>query len=424
MNDVHERSRLINFPLIAAGFVFLANPYIDMLDIFPDFIGCLLIFFGISALAKLDDRLALASKKLIYLAILSFARLAAFVLSITSDSTMILTLTFAFGVAEIILILVFLTDFFGGIEYLLQRYDGYDALSKLSNIKFLSVVFFIAKITLCVLPNTVAILEVEAIVNISASTVFMDIVAFKPYAVMLFFIITLIIGIWWYSEIFKYFNAIKKDKKFISEINGIYEKEITSDKAVSVVSSMRRSFILTAVGLVFLLDIMIEKISVLPDIIATLLIWAGAVTLKKQKRIELTAPAVLAFLCQIIYAVCVKRYAYIEITRLADFPVKNAVILAAVGALYSIACFFFLSEVFNVLCEFAARRKAAAFSLRLKKLLVVYAFYLILTVIGITLPTVYITLILPRIIVMVIFIIMTIKQYYITYDEYTAELQQ
>ena len=67
--------KLFGFAYVIAGFVFLANPYIDMLDILPDFIGYLLILAGISRMAKLDDRLTLAAQKLTYLAVLSVLRL-------------------------------------------------------------------------------------------------------------------------------------------------------------------------------------------------------------------------------------------------------------------------------------------------------------------------------------------------------------
>ncbi|NCA68124.1 MAG: hypothetical protein EOM87_08700 [Clostridia bacterium] len=346
----------------------------------------------------------------------------AFVLSISSVSTMTLTLTFSFGVAEIILMLVFFTDFFAGIEYLLQRHGGYEALSKLSNIKFLSVMFYLAKIILCVLPNLVALLEVEALVNISASALYMEIVGFKKYAVMLFFVITFIVGIWWYNDIRKYFSAIKKDTKFINDINMVYENKSILDKNISVVTLMRKSFILTAIGLIFLIEIPVEKISILPDIIATLLIWSGAAVLKKQKKTSLTLPAIFALICQIGYTVCFKMFGYTGISDLNKFPLKNALILAAVSAIYASACFFFISKAFDCLAEVASRQKNDYLYAKLNKLLILYALYLILTVIGITLPTVYITLLLPRIVLIVIFITMTIKQYYKTYDDYTAEL--
>ncbi len=431
MNDgnssksISKSKRLIKFYLLAAGFVFLANPYIDMLDLLPDFIGYLLIYSGVSVLARLDDRLALASQKLIYLAILSFARFAAFVLTLGSDSSMILMLTFTFGVAEILLISVFLNDFFGGFEYLLQRYGGYEALSGLSNIRFLSLVFYLVKIILCVVPNLVAIAEVEAIVDISASTVLTEIVAFKPYAVILFFTVTLIFGVWWYNETRKYFSAIKKDEGFNIKINEVYAKEAADAESHSAISSIRVSFLLTAAGFVFLLDITVGKIPILPDMAATLLIWWGARALKSRKTAvsRLALPAVLALICQTAYTVCFKLYAYTEISKLSAFPVKNAVILAAVSAAYASACFFFISKAFDFFAEATQNKSDTTLRSKLNKLLIVYALYLILTVAGTALPTAYAALLFPRTALISAFVVITITRYYSAYDEYSESLE-
>ena len=59
-------------------------------------------------------------------------------------------------------------------------------------------------------PDTIAILEVEAATDISASPVYMEIVGYKEYAIMLFALIVLILGIWWYGD-FKILKAINED---------------------------------------------------------------------------------------------------------------------------------------------------------------------------------------------------------------------
>ena len=411
--------KLFGFAYVIAGFVFLANPYIDMLDILPDFIGYLLILAGISRMAKLDDRLTLAAQKLTYLAVLSVLRLFAFAYFLSYDSTMTLLLTFSFGVAEVILILVCFSDFFGGIEYLLRRYEGYKALSLISNIKFLTLVFYIIKIVLCVLPDTIAILEVEAATDISASPVYMEIVGYKEYAIMLFALIVLILGIWWYREILKYFKAINEDAQFLSALEKAYKEQVSTEREPSKVTCIRLSFILTALGLVFYVDIFASMIDILPDFVAALLMWGGVIALRKAGK-KLNIFFVLAFAFQIVQAVLVKKFAYLSVTTLGLFPLKNAVILAVSTTVYSVFGLLFLSEVFDVPLEYSG--KVSRLSKRFGLCLWLYGTNLMLTAVGVIIPVLYTVVAVPKIVLMIVMTVVALRQYYLTFDEYTTKL--
>ncbi|MGI6716969.1 MAG: hypothetical protein ACOX3X_07255 [Eubacteriales bacterium] len=419
MNNAKGK-RMLNFPLVVIGFVFLANPYIDMLDILPDFIGYLLVAFGLSAMAKLDDRLYLASQKLVYLAILSALRLICFARFASYDSSMTLLMTFSFGVAEVLLVLACFTDFFGGIEYLLQRYEGYDALSQLSNIKFLTLVFYITKIILCVLPNTVALLEVEAMTDISASPILNEIVGYKVYAVILFFLIVLILGIWWIREIYKYFKTIKKDKNFISSISEVYAKDFSVVKKSNNLNAFRLSFILTAIGMVFLFDIFVNKIDIFPDIVAIILIWEGVWLTNRQKAISISLPFVLALVFQAALAVLIKLYQNFDIASIYEFPVKNAAIMAAAVTVYAVFNIIFIKKAFDNLLNYA--KKSDEVDKGLRKGYALYGLNMIFTAVSLIIPTLYTFMVLPRLIVMLFFIVTVIRRYYTVYDEYTQDI--
>ena len=47
----------MEFALITAGLLFLMNPLIAIVDIFPDFIGCILILLGINRLRAVSPEL-------------------------------------------------------------------------------------------------------------------------------------------------------------------------------------------------------------------------------------------------------------------------------------------------------------------------------------------------------------------------------
>ena len=82
--------------LILVGFLFLANPVIHVLDVFPDAIGYLLLMAGISKPALFVEHLADAKKWFGRLALITLCRsLAVFIWPGSTDSTMLL-LTFVF----------------------------------------------------------------------------------------------------------------------------------------------------------------------------------------------------------------------------------------------------------------------------------------------------------------------------------------
>ena len=53
----------MNLGYLLAGLIFLFNPNINVIDVLPDFIGCIFIVKGLSKLSDLDRRIASAKAK-------------------------------------------------------------------------------------------------------------------------------------------------------------------------------------------------------------------------------------------------------------------------------------------------------------------------------------------------------------------------
>ena len=53
-----KKSRPISFALVTAGLAFFFNPQFAALDLLPDFIGCLLILWGLARVAHINRQLA------------------------------------------------------------------------------------------------------------------------------------------------------------------------------------------------------------------------------------------------------------------------------------------------------------------------------------------------------------------------------
>ncbi|MFA7098459.1 MAG: hypothetical protein WC143_00065 [Eubacteriales bacterium] len=355
--------------LILTGFLFLANPYIALFDALPDFFGYLLIYLGFSGFsgaAGFSDRLEQSMKKIFWLASLSFARLIAFVLSAGSDTSMIMTLAFTFGAAEIIFAVSFFLDFIEGLEYLENRY-GVFSIEKLSGLKTLTVVFFSVKAALNFLPELAAILEVDAMVEISASPVLLGIAGLRPLALMLGFVLTLIIGVWWYAEVFSYFRKMKKSGEYISNLEAAYEKSRQNNRSDNYdpANNLMISFIYICAGLLFYLNITSSHFPVVPDFIGTFLILAGVFKVSRSAAKSVLPIALCtagAQLAAALYRAVVKGglfgFAGEDIIASAGanisssvktLPVLLTVLFFAVLALYAALSFIFIKKVFSFL---------------------------------------------------------------------------
>ena len=87
--------------LIIVGMAFMLNPMIAILDIFPDFIGCILILIGLNRISSISPELDDARPYFRYMMYASLARTLIFFASGTFDDVMRLSVTLIFGVIEL-----------------------------------------------------------------------------------------------------------------------------------------------------------------------------------------------------------------------------------------------------------------------------------------------------------------------------------
>ena len=134
----------MNLGYLLAGLIFLFNPNINVIDVLPDFIGCIFIVKGLSKLSDLDRRIASAKAKFRRLAWVALFK--AFVSLFTSglldqalygmglsilvdlfDSTMVLVFVFVFGIFELMYMIPAFISLFEGIAFLEIRHTNHRA---------------------------------------------------------------------------------------------------------------------------------------------------------------------------------------------------------------------------------------------------------------------------------------------------------
>ena len=113
----------MGFRLIFAGLIFFFNPCINIFDILPDFIGCILISAGLLRLADVEDRFYSARRIVNRMIPIYILKLFLSVCLTVSWKSGLLPFTFIYSVGEIILNVLLFANLYGGIEYMANLQD-------------------------------------------------------------------------------------------------------------------------------------------------------------------------------------------------------------------------------------------------------------------------------------------------------------
>ena len=271
----------MGFGLILAGLVFMFNPCINIVDVLPDFIGCILIAAGLYKLSDIEDRFLsarLIAMRLIPVYILKFV--LSFYLPVRWKSGL-LPVTFAYAVGEIILMLLLLSAIYGGIESMANLHDGARHLELCSSVSKTTILFMVVKNVLAFVPEAFA-LEKQAELDFSYyKKTIQTLSVAKPYVVAFFTVIVLAYGIYCLYQNVLLFNAVRKDTVFVGKLSDVYKERVIENKKLITRRAIRRFFVLLILSAVFTIDIIVDAVTLTPDIIVFALIYAAAKALRK-----------------------------------------------------------------------------------------------------------------------------------------------
>ncbi len=114
---------------IGIGILFLINPVIGVYDLLPDFIGCLLIIYGIRDVAYMIEKFDVSRRFFVYGAWVSVLRLALSFAGLEKHHTLPLTAAFVLAIVELIVYVPAIKNLFSGFDYAAMRHGGSKILS-------------------------------------------------------------------------------------------------------------------------------------------------------------------------------------------------------------------------------------------------------------------------------------------------------
>ena len=298
----------MSFGLVLAGLLFFFNPCLSLIDFLPDFIGCLLIYFGIARVATISPVMQEARAKFLKLTLVCVAKdiLILMVLgSSAANEKATSLLLIAFSAA--LLLLWFAFDAFRTL------FDGFYGLAVLGNCVPLyadlprgrhgvkrsttesalryALIFLVLREILNVLPEVSALSISSAELNPNYINLYEYVNVMRIMAAL----VILIFGVIYVIKMVKYFRLVHKQIDFRRELTQKEQDFAKAHPGNALTRRYRRCFGLMGAAAFLLTDFYLDFNNVIPDALAAALLLAGflASDLSRKNKIIAACGAVI-----------------------------------------------------------------------------------------------------------------------------------
>lgn len=321
------KNSILRFGLLILGFVFLANPNINIIDILPDAIGCLLIYAAIFKAGDLYSEMEEAKRGFLTLFWISVSKLPAFLLmfwitGVSVDETTIrLVFAFCYAVAETVFGIRAFRLLFDGFGYIGTRRDGgaflyyrvvrEERTKQLKNGKVKTIpariwrleslagatnVFLIAKAALYTLPEVTTLASQNSLGDITPEG--RALVNFYPLLVGMAVVLGCIFGIVWLYKICAYVSRIAKERDFFADLTADYESTVLPRRGIFAVRRINIFSMFVSAAAILSADLYLDTVNRLPDFLSAILFFIAACVVAREiggaKWLKLASLAYLA----------------------------------------------------------------------------------------------------------------------------------
>lgn len=329
-----DKTVKMNFKLILISFIFLFNANINVIDVFPDIIGYLILFFALVRLSDLNEDIADAYKFFRYMLIVEAAKILSilwvFGLSQRDEqNTGTLLIAFVFSVLDVIILFNAFNKLFSGLISLGYKHPNTSVLagkkangrSYTEKMRSFTLFFIVFRAAMSVLP------EFSNLASYGYDESSRTINLYEYIGLMrgMSFVLVTVVGVVWLVKIIRYFFRINKDTEFCSSLSNAYACEILPKKSLFIRRNLAAVFFLFVAASVFMIDFRVEYFNLIPDFVGALLFTLGFfisvknVTLKKTWvriiPVIYVLTSVLAYVSEIIFF---DKYYYGAIYRNAE----------------------------------------------------------------------------------------------------------
>lgn len=350
MKTTDKSVHLFRYGRAAAGLILLVNPIISLYDILPDFIGYLLLFSALREVSHLEGRMEDAQSKLIWLAAFSALRLTLALVFYDADDSFKLLACFSLAVVELAAFLMWSASFFSGLEYLLNRNDGENIVGKLSNVRFLTVLFFIVRTACNLIPEFSSLLEDAAMTDITNASRYLALAGGKNLFILLGIVVVLVLGGFWLTGTLRFMRQASGDKPFADALHRRYGEEGCDAPPRVRLRLLRSGFWAIIIGCAFFFEFTLDGADVLPDVAGLFIICAGVMILSRIAPLRTVWPPAVIF-ALVWTARAVYNGYFAPAGDMTDADALLAALLATLTAVTALLFFRALTQAVSALIE-------------------------------------------------------------------------
>lgn len=292
---------------LVIGCFFLLNPYFSIIDVIPDFIGCIFLMKGLSKVAKVSESFADAYRQFRNLLLLTLARLFTIPLIGDTEEVWPLVIVLCCGLGEAYLSIRGFRGIFDGLSY--TAHSPESALyTRWRELRQFTTVFLIAKQVLCVLPefsllssNEYGVVTPDGVQSLANYRLIFNLLAMLA---------GLVIGIAWFVQIRGYLKRIMLDKHYQLHLLRLYRDGYTNVSAVFISSNLRSVMTLFMAAVILSLELTFDGVNYLPHLVGALFFVVAARKLSDLPGIEIPAAKKTVRYALIYGIVSLPRFVY------------------------------------------------------------------------------------------------------------------
>ena len=306
--------RPMRFGLVFLGLCFFFNPGFSAVDVLPDFIGCMLIWLGLSRISLISTPMREARSAFLKLAVVDVIKTLALMMVFRAGSSSeqpISLLIIAFSVA-----LLGTYFFVGAIRTL---FDGFATLgmahdvlplyqthfhgrSRVEEITRFSILFYALREGICLLPEATA-LSITSFEDRGLIPLYDYIGIMRLLACF----VVLIFGVIYLVRILRFFALIRREREFLSHLGKRCDAHLQAHPGIAVLRRHFAAFFMLSVGAFLLADFQIDFRNVIPDGAAAACLCLGVLLLDVPNKCLQGITAVLAVAYGIVASISSDR---------------------------------------------------------------------------------------------------------------------
>ena len=339
MGLLQSQNKCLSLSWCFLAAVFLFNPNFNIIDVLPDFIGYFFLVLAFSKLGELNESVAGAVSAFRKMILVDLGKWLVvfwvFGMSVPSErNSSLLLWSFVFATVEMLFAIPAFMKLFGGLTEIGFLYPNESLLetkgrkSRTDRIKGATVFLVAAKGVLYTLP------ELSDLTNTSYDETgsFVNLYRYIGVMRLLAFLPMLIIGVVWMVRFYRYFNRLKKDRTLWDLLCERYRTEVLPRTGMFIRRNFHTSVTMILVGLLLTLDFRLERVNMLPDFLAALVLILAVWNLKKY----LEMPSRKAWLGVILYLIASSAEAIAERYFFANYTYYAVLRSAKAGAAYGV----------------------------------------------------------------------------------------